>query len=69
MRRIRKIDSVALLPVLLCPGYGKTKAEVEMVDVRADRIEGALLLPPHAIRKERTIARVCIREEEWQSRE
>ena len=43
--RIHKIDNVALLLILLCPSYGKTKAEVEMVDVRADRIyEGTLIL-------------------------
>lgn len=41
--RIRKIDNLALLLVLVRVSYGKTKtkAEVETVDVRADRIEGA----------------------------
>lgn len=59
--------------------YGKTKAEVEMVDVGADRIGGAPLptpvSPPRAGERARERKgeddRACVhhREEEWQSRE
>jgi len=61
------MDNAALLLVLLCSSYGKTKAEVEMVDVRADRIGGI----PLACERKGEDDRACVhhREEEWQSRE